>query len=65
MWRLVGGDLDDFPFEPSLLDLFLKYTVDAANVEPKMLSQALGTGKGKMDRTYTPSGTWEGTEQSQ
>lgn len=43
----------------------MKYTANVTNTEPEMPSQALGTGKGKMDRTYTPSGTWEGTEQSQ
>lgn len=43
----------------------MKYTANVANTEPEILSQALGTGKGKMDRTYTPSETWEGTEQSQ
>lgn len=43
----------------------MKYTANVANTEPEMPSQALGAGKGKMDRTYTPSGIREGTEQSQ
>lgn len=43
----------------------MKYITNVANTEPEMLSQALGAGKGKMDRTYTPSGIREGTEQSQ